>query len=73
MGEREDEFLLEFAQNLGRLIEARESSVAAVAAASGVDPIRVQRLLAARVEPGAIEIMRLAKALRVTPGDLLGR
>jgi transcriptional regulator with XRE-family HTH domain len=71
MTEREDEFLLGFAQNLARLIEARECSVAELAAVSGVDPLRIECFLAAKVEPGAIEIMRLAKALHVTPGDLL--
>jgi transcriptional regulator with XRE-family HTH domain len=67
----EDKFRLGFAQNLARLMEAQGSSVAAVAEASGLKPSRIERLIAAKAEPGAIEIMRLAKALRVTPGDLI--
>lgn len=71
MVDREDEFLTRFARNLARLMEARGEPIAVVAAVSGLKHARIERLLAAEVEPGAIEIMRLAKALDVTPGALI--
>lgn len=71
MSDREDEFLSRFARNLARLMEARDRSVVVVAEASGLKRARIERFLLAEVQPGAVEIMRLAKALDVTPGDLI--
>jgi transcriptional regulator with XRE-family HTH domain len=71
MSDKENEFLSRFAHNLAHLMEARGRSAVAVAEASGLKRARIERLLLAEVEPGAIEVMRHAKALDVTPGDLI--
>jgi transcriptional regulator with XRE-family HTH domain len=71
MSDSDDRFLVGFAHNLTCLMEAQGKSVAAVAAVAGLKPSRIERFLKAEVEPGAIEIMRLAKALDVTPGVLV--
>lgn len=46
-------------------------SAAEVTERSNLRQTRVDEFLAAEAEPGALEIMRLAKALEVAPGDLI--
>lgn len=71
MSEREDEFLVGLAANLARLIRSRHRSTVEVAELAGLPEARVEGFLAAEIEPGALEILRLAKALEVEPGQLL--
>jgi transcriptional regulator with XRE-family HTH domain len=46
-------------------------SPAGLAELSGLPPQRVRRLLAGEVDPGAIELMSMAKAIGVRPGALI--
>jgi transcriptional regulator with XRE-family HTH domain len=71
MSDKADSFLQGFADNLARLMESRGRSAAELADLSGLQQHRVEGFLVAKAEPGAIEILRLAKALDLTPGELV--
>lgn len=50
---------------------SREITVAELGERAELSPGRVNLLLEAKAEAGALEVMRLAAALEVEPGDLL--
>lgn len=71
MAPRSRALLEGFARNLRQLMDSRELSVADLGERAELSPRRINLLLEAKVEPGALEIMRLAAALEVGPDDLL--
>lgn len=71
MSDREDPFLEGIAKNVRQLMRERDISSASLAERSGLSPQRVRRLMAGEVDPRAIELMSMAKALGVRPGVLI--
>ncbi len=63
--------LLQFGANLRAAREQRGLSQEALAQRAGMDPAEIRRLEGARRDPGVRVLTRLARALRMTPGDLL--
>jgi hypothetical protein len=51
-------------------MEVREVAVAELGELAELSPSRIELLLEAKAEAGALEVMRLAAALEAEPGDL---
>ncbi|HEY2056425.1 MAG TPA: helix-turn-helix transcriptional regulator [Solirubrobacterales bacterium] len=59
------------ASNLERLMRSRGLSSDALAAKSGIDPLRLRDFLKGREEATAEDLLRLAGAFGIEPGQLL--
>jgi transcriptional regulator with XRE-family HTH domain len=64
--------LPQFGANLRAAREQRGLSQESLAQRAGMDPAEIRRLEAARRDPGIRVLTRLARALKLAPGDLLG-
>lgn len=58
-------------RNMRRLREARALSQAALAASAGFQPAAIAHFEAGRRAPNIVNLVRLCRALRATPNDLL--
>lgn len=63
--------LPQFGANLRVARERRGLSQEALAQRAGMDPAEIRRLESARRDPGIRVLTRLARALRMTAGELL--
>ena len=71
MNDARDQFLKGIGGNLRRQMEALDVSTEQLAAITAISQARIEMILAAEAEVGALELMGLARGLGIVPDELL--